>query len=132
MPQVFGMDGKMKTIAQIVCISTFFLAQVARIGAGEDVQAPSLFDQVREAIPKLKPGMKFEGVKRILQMTKLEFLSSSGSAGLSVSRYSFPGNPNQRLSIETEFSEESNEPIVRSAALLDGRNVVAKFDADKK
>src|SRR5579862_4087655 len=66
------MEGKMKTIAQITYTSVLFVVSVARIGADDDVQkAPSLFDQIRVAIPKLKPGMSERQVGELVHLNKL-------------------------------------------------------------
>ena len=119
----------MKTLARILCVSTIVFFPVARIGAG-DVQTPPLFDQVREAIPKLKPGMKTEEAYRILQTDKLDLSYVSGNVCMSVASYKFPGKRNQSLDVQTLIGD--TDRLLGSVTLYDADKIVAHFDAKKK
>src|SRR5579862_9904568 len=106
-----SMGRQMKVLVRIICVSAIVLVAVARIGA-DDVQTPGLFDQVRDGIKNLKPGMKYEEVKRILQIEKLELSSVGGGIGGFYSTFEFPRKPDQRLYIHIPLSDDPNETIV--------------------
>jgi hypothetical protein len=127
------MDGKMKTLAQIICVSAIFLAPVARIGAGDDVQIPSLFDQVRSAIPKLKAGMSEAEGSRSLHLDKLRG-GGIWTSGLVCGRiYGGFAKNSQRLHVLTHDEDNAGKAVTMiSAILYDGDKIVAQFNDNKK
>jgi|SRR5580700_6254574 hypothetical protein len=122
------MGCQMKTLARIVCISALFLAPAAWIGADDTEQTKPLFDQVREAIPKLKHEMSKKEVDRLLQVDKLRhsvFLPSSLSTPFFYSGF---GKESQSLVIVLITGTDT----VVGATLRDGNKIVAQFDVNKK
>lgn len=118
----------MKTLARLVCISTLFVAPVARIGAGDDKQiAPSLFDQVREAIPKLKPGMSNKQVERLLHLDKLEYLVGLDTA---IYRQCYGGFGKESQRLVVIYGSDPDGLI--GATLRDGDKIVAQFRDPKR
>ena|SRR5579862_227196 len=125
------MGCQMKTLARIICISLAFLVPVARIGADDKKQAPSLFDQVREAIPKLKPGIRIKEAMRILHSEKLGDPHVVSLTTQDSYIFVFPGKPKQRLVIQCKFGLGSDFELI-SATLQDDDKIVSQFDAQKK
>jgi hypothetical protein len=122
---------KMKLLVRIACVSAIAVLPVARIGAGDDEQIKlSLFDQVRDAIPKLKTGMSFNEVTRALMIKKLSEQGSYASLGASHDSFGFPGKSDQILCIDWHPSASGG--LVYKVELYDGKRLIAQFDADKK
>jgi hypothetical protein len=118
----------MKTLSRIVCLLAIFLAPVARIGADDDKQTAPLFDQVREAIPKLKAEMSEKEVIRLLHVDKLHRDDLRLPSSLSTRVY-YTGFGKKSQSLEIAFT---GTDAVIGAILRDGNKIVAEFDANKK
>jgi hypothetical protein len=116
----------MKTLARIIFMLMAFVP-VARIGA-DDVQRPGLFDQVREAIPKLKTGMGYEDVCRILMTKKLTGGLVYGGSSSSHDLFWFPGRSDQTLRID--WHPSTSNGAVYKVELYDRKRRVAKFEVD--
>ncbi len=122
----------MKTLARILCFSVFVLVPVARIGAGDDEQIPSLFEQVRMAIPKLKSGMTYHEVERLLMLNKLAQPRGGEINFCGIYHYDIEGKPGQLLTLVFFRNPKSEIALIHSAELSRGDKIVAQFDADKK
>ncbi len=122
----------MKKLAEIVCISFAFLVPVARTGADDNEQSPSLFDQVRDGIAKLKPGMKFEEAKHLLTISKLKFTYLTASYSTAYYHYEIRDKSSLTLMVYVRWEKNSRDPVVIDTELRNGEKVVASFDAHKK
>jgi hypothetical protein len=124
------MERQMKTIAQIVCVSTILLATASRIGADDSKQFKPLFEEVREAIISLKPGTSEADAQRILLLDKLS-RDTGGVIGY-VACWHFHGFANEFQSLQLLVDLGKKPNTIFSATLRDGNKIVAKFDDDKK
>ncbi len=120
----------MKMLARIVCILTILITPVASADTGDDVQTSGLFDQVRNAIPRLKTGMGYEEVCRILMTKKLSEAVSYGGLASCHNSFLFPGKADQGLWID--WHPSTSVGVVYKVELYDGKRRIAKFEADEK
>ncbi len=99
------------------------------------IQKPSLFDEVRTAIQKLKSGTSWDEAARALKLDKLvrgEELTDKTVDGQSANTdmtFTFPRNSSQRLTV-TNVRWGTKKTIFR-ANLYDGDRVVAKLDGEE-
>ena|SRR5579871_1751595 len=119
----------MRMLARVVCVSAFVLAPIARIGADDTQNSGFLFDQVREAIPKLKSGMSEQEWRRLLKTDKLRCIRTQTWGSALVVAYTYEGfdKKSQQLDILSQ-----NKYTITGAILRDGGKIVAEFDAFKK